>query len=193
MVFYRYWTSWDTSWTSDPVSQSPHRFTHRSGFLNYGCEVSVLPIGSCRTGAGTGAPAHLLGSPTRRLDFGAAVQAVFWPRAQFPRRPCFGKRFGAVDGDALMGMVCSCFPTCPSPPPPPTGRRVRGGRPPPGLYKGKGCANGRNDRDLGVGRDKEEWAVGSLCHWLEGQEDNRGVCADTLIVWPTAFLTEIWV
>jgi hypothetical protein len=33
-------------------------------------KVPALPIGSCRTGAGTGVPAHLLGSPTRQHDFG---------------------------------------------------------------------------------------------------------------------------
>jgi hypothetical protein len=44
-------------------------------------EVPALPIGSCRTGAGTGAPAHLLGSPMRRRDFGVLVRAGFWPRA----------------------------------------------------------------------------------------------------------------
>jgi hypothetical protein len=32
MVFCRYWTNWATGWTSELVSQSPHRFTHRSGF-----------------------------------------------------------------------------------------------------------------------------------------------------------------
>jgi hypothetical protein len=38
MVFCRYWTSWTTGWTSEPVSQSPHWFTHRSGLWNYGSE-----------------------------------------------------------------------------------------------------------------------------------------------------------
>jgi hypothetical protein len=40
--------------------------------------VPALPIGSCRTGTGTGAPAHLLGSPTRRRDFGGAGAGRFW-------------------------------------------------------------------------------------------------------------------
>jgi hypothetical protein len=35
MIFFRYWTNWATGWISEPVSQSPHRFTHLSGFLNY--------------------------------------------------------------------------------------------------------------------------------------------------------------
>jgi hypothetical protein len=53
-------------------------------------ELPVLPIGSCRTGAGTGAPTHLLGSPMRQRDFGGvgagrflalspiSVPATFW-------------------------------------------------------------------------------------------------------------------
>jgi hypothetical protein len=64
-------------------------------------ELPALPIGSCRTGAGTGAPAHLLGSPTHRRDFGGADAGRFWSRAQFPCRPRFGRRFGAAGGDAL--------------------------------------------------------------------------------------------
>jgi hypothetical protein len=40
--------------------------------------VPTLPIGSCRTGADTGAPAHLLGSPTRQRDFGGAGAGRFW-------------------------------------------------------------------------------------------------------------------
>jgi hypothetical protein len=40
--------------------------------------VSVLPIGSCHTGADTGALAHLLGSPTHRRDFGGAGAGNFW-------------------------------------------------------------------------------------------------------------------
>jgi hypothetical protein len=30
--------------------------------------------------------------------------------------------------------------------------------------------------------ERLELENGSLCHWLEGQEDNRGVCADTVVV-----------
>jgi hypothetical protein len=53
-------------------------------------EVPVLLVGSCSIGAGTGASAHLLGSPPHRHDFGAAgagrllapnpnsTPAVFW-------------------------------------------------------------------------------------------------------------------
>jgi hypothetical protein len=45
---------------------------------NWHCrEVPTLPIGSCRTGADTGAPAHLLGSPKRRLDFWGASAGRF--------------------------------------------------------------------------------------------------------------------
>jgi hypothetical protein len=42
MVFCNYWTSWATGWTSEPVSLSPHRFTHRSGFLNYAAYMQIF-------------------------------------------------------------------------------------------------------------------------------------------------------
>jgi hypothetical protein len=61
----------------------------------------MVPIGSCRVGADTGVPTHLLGSPPCRRDFGAVVVAGFWLRAQNPHRPCFESRFGGARGDAL--------------------------------------------------------------------------------------------
>jgi hypothetical protein len=57
-------------------------------------EVPALPIGPYRAGARTGAPTHLLGSPSCRRDFGAAGAGRFWPRTQFPRQPRFERRFG---------------------------------------------------------------------------------------------------
>jgi hypothetical protein len=64
-------------------------------------EVPALPIRSCRTGAGMGAPAHLLGSLTRRLDFEGTGAGRFWSRDQFPCRPRFEKRF-RVAGEMLL-------------------------------------------------------------------------------------------
>jgi hypothetical protein len=64
-------------------------------------KVATLPIGSCHAGAGTGAPAHLLGSLPRRHDFGAPGAALFKPRAQITRQRHFGRHFGDARGDAL--------------------------------------------------------------------------------------------
>jgi hypothetical protein len=36
LIIYSIWTNWATGWTNEPVSHSLHRFTRRSGFLNYG-------------------------------------------------------------------------------------------------------------------------------------------------------------
>jgi hypothetical protein len=41
------------------------------------CELPALPIESCRAGAGTGVPTHLLGPNPRWRGFGAAGVAVF--------------------------------------------------------------------------------------------------------------------
>jgi hypothetical protein len=58
-------------------------------------EVSALPIGSCRAGAGIGVPTHLLDSLPRRQDFRAAGVDAFSAPSPKTRRPRFERHFGA--------------------------------------------------------------------------------------------------
>jgi hypothetical protein len=68
-------------------------------------EVPALLIGSCRTRAGTGAPAHLLCSAPCRQDFGAAgAGRLLAPNPNFAPA-AFWEAFGAAGGDALSRKV----------------------------------------------------------------------------------------
>jgi hypothetical protein len=72
-----WWGKWsDMGKTGGKAVVSPPREPRASDWNCRG--VSAFPIGSCRTGAGTGAPAHLLGSPTHRRNFGGAGAGCFW-------------------------------------------------------------------------------------------------------------------
>jgi hypothetical protein len=48
-----------------------------------------------------GSVGSFIGLAKRWLDFGGAGVGRFSARAQFPRRPCFVRRFGGAGGDAL--------------------------------------------------------------------------------------------
>jgi hypothetical protein len=68
-------------------------------------ELPVLPIGSCRTGAGTRVLTHLLGSPMPGAILGAPVRAVFGPESKICADCVLGGVLGSTGGDALSPNI----------------------------------------------------------------------------------------
>jgi hypothetical protein len=77
------------------ADRRPRSLRCGAGMSGASCRVLPAPsIGSCRAGAGAGAPAIFWARGRADMILGAPVRPVFSPRAQLRRQPRFGRGFG---------------------------------------------------------------------------------------------------